>query len=173
MPQPLYSTALVRPLLIGLGITVMTVAIHGLALRMTVRFVRRQRRLGRAGVRFWKDFAIVTAVMLLTLSAHLTEMAVWASFFELWAGEFQNFATAFYQSAENYTTLGYGDIVMSASWRLLGPLEAADGMLMFGVSTAMIFAVIQSLLQQRLSEPSERPTGLRQLRPPTGRDTLT
>jgi len=39
--------------------------------------------------------------------------------------------------------------VMSPSWRLLGPLEAVDGMLMFGVSTAMIFAVIQRLLESR------------------------
>ena len=49
----------------------------------------------------------------------------------------------------NYTTLGYGDVVMTPSWRLLGPLEAADGMLMFGVSTAVIFAVIQRLLLMR------------------------
>jgi hypothetical protein len=38
---------------------------------------------------------------------------------------------------------------MTPSWRLLGPLEAANGMLMFGVSTAMIFAVIQRLIQAR------------------------
>jgi len=49
----------------------------------------------------------------------------------------------------NYTSLGYGDVVMSASWKLLGPLEAADGLLMFGISTAMIFAVIQRLVQPR------------------------
>jgi Ion channel len=63
-----------------------------------------------------------------------------------------DFGAAFYHSAENYTTLGYGDVVMSASWRLLGPFEAADGMLMFGVSTAMIFAVIQRLVEIRLPD---------------------
>ena len=68
-------------------------------------------------------------------------------------GEFRDFAAAFYSSAENYTTLGYGDVVMSAPWRLLGPLEAADGMLMFGVTTAMIFSVIQRLVWTRLGEP--------------------
>jgi hypothetical protein len=50
----------------------------------------------------------------------------------------------------NYTSLGYGDIVMSASWKLFGPLEAADGLLMFGLSAAMIFAVIQRLFQTRV-----------------------
>jgi len=55
--------------------------------------------------------------------------------------------TAYYHSAVNYTSLGYGDLIMSPSWKLLGPLETADGMLLFGVSTAMIFAVIQRLVE--------------------------
>jgi len=45
--------------------------------------------------------------------------------------------------------LGYGDVVMSASWKLLAPLETADALLMFGISTAMVFAVIQQLLRER------------------------
>ena len=45
------------------------------------------------------------------------------------------FAVAFSHSAVNYTTLGYGDIVMSPHWRLLGPLEAASGTLAFGWSS--------------------------------------
>ena len=51
-----------------------------------------------------------------------------------------------------YTTLGYGDLIMTQSWRLLGPLEAANGMLMFGVSTALIFALIQRMLQARFKD---------------------
>ena len=43
-------------------------------------------------------------------------------------------------------------MIMTARWRLLGPLEAANGMLMFGVSTAMIFAVIQRLVRARVPE---------------------
>ena len=59
---------------------------------------------------------------------------------------------AFYHSAVNYTTLGYGDLLLTPSWRLLGPLEAANGALMFGVSTAMVFAVIQRLLLTRFED---------------------
>ena len=95
--------------------------------------------------------SIVAGATLLALLAHLVEIAAWALVFGL-CGEFPNFAAAFYSSAENYTTLGYGDVVMSAAWRLLGPLEAADGMLMFGVTTAMIFAIIQRLVQSRLQD---------------------
>ena len=86
---------------------------------------------------------------LVALTAHLLEMAAWALVF-VRCGEFQDFATAFCHSAGSYTTLGCGAVVMSARWRLLGPLEAADGMLMFGVTTATIFVVIQRLVRSRL-----------------------
>jgi hypothetical protein len=55
----------------------------------------------------------------------------------------------------NYTTLGDSDNVMSPSWKLLAPLEAANGMLMFGVSTTMPFAVIQRLIQTRHGESGD------------------
>jgi Ion channel len=139
------------PLTVGVAATIATIFIHALALITIVHFVRHERRLGRAGVHFFKDVTIVASAVQVALAAHMIEIAAWALAFEL-CGEFRNFAAAFYSSAENYTTLGYGDVVMSARWRLLGPLEAADGMLMFGVTTAMIFAVIQRLLQTRLGD---------------------
>ena len=64
-------------------------------------------------------------------------------------GEFAGFGTACYHSAVNYTSLGYGDLIMSPSWKLLGPLKTADGMLLFGVSTAIIFAVLQRLVEAK------------------------
>ena len=67
-------------------------------------------------------------------------------------GEFQAFGTAYYHSAVNYTTLGYGDLLLTPSWRLLGPLEATNGALMFGVSAAMVFAVIQRLVLARYED---------------------
>ena len=139
------------PLAIGVGMTFCTIVIHALALITTVHFVRYERRLGRAGVGFWTDVIIAAVTVLLALAAHLIEIAAWAVVFTL-CDEFTHFAAAFYHSAVNYTSLGYGDVVMSASWKLLGPLETADGMLMFGVSTAMLFAVILRLLQTRLRD---------------------
>jgi Ion channel len=137
------------PIIVGTATTVVTIVIHALALRTVIQFVRHQRLHGRAGVHFSMDVIIVAGATLLAFVAHLAEVALWALVFVL-CGEFPDFAAAIYHSAENYTTLGYGDVVMSASWRLLGPLEAGDGMLMFGVSTALIFAVISSLVEARL-----------------------
>jgi hypothetical protein len=87
----------------------------------------------------------------LALAAHLVEIAVWALLFMV-CGEFPAFAMACYHSAVNYTTLGYGDVVMTASWKFLGPLEAANGLLLFGVSTALVFAVIQRVAQARFAD---------------------
>jgi hypothetical protein len=131
-----------------------TILIHALAVMATVTFVRHERRLGRAGVSFWNDVGIVTLAMSFALAAHLVEVALWAVLFII-CGEFPDLGTAYYHSAVNYTTLGYGDLVMTPSWRMLGPLEAADGMLMFGVSTAIIFALIQRLIHDRFVDLRE------------------
>jgi hypothetical protein len=149
MPSPSSEeVAVVLPLLVSLVTTLTTIVIHGFALIAVLHTVRREYLLGRAGIRFWRDVVIITMVTQLALVAHVVEIAIWAAVLSL-CGEFTRFAGAFYESAMNYTSLGYGDVVMSASWKLLGPLEAANGLLMFGVSTALIFAVTQRLVQSR------------------------
>jgi hypothetical protein len=145
-----HGIAVLLPLIVGAATTACTIVIHALALMTIVHYVRREHRLGLAGVRFWKDVSIVAAIALLALAAHLAEIAGWAWVISL-CGQVPDFAAAFYHSALNYTTLGDCDPVTSPSWKLLGPLEAADGMLMFGISTAMLFTVIQRLVQTRFS----------------------
>ena len=139
---------------LSLGPILATIVIHAIALIAVVTIVRREYLLGRAGTRFWRDLAIVTTATQLALIAHLMEITIWAAVLDL-CGEFNRFAAAFYHSAMNYTSLGYGDVVMSASWKLLGPLEAANGLLMFGISTAMIFTVVQRLVQFRFGHQRE------------------
>lgn len=142
------------PLVVGSLAFMGTVFLHSLPLRATVAFVRRERHLGRAGKGYWSDLAIVFRGMTYVASGHLAEVALWAGIFVL-AGEFRGFGEAFYHSAVNYTTLGYGDVIMSPSWRLLGPMEAATGMLMFGVSAALVFTIIQRLVESRFTDLKE------------------
>jgi hypothetical protein len=146
-----HQIAIWIPLAVSLFTAAGTMFIHALPLRATVDFVRYEKKFRRAGRGFWGDFGAVVLVVSYALLAHLLEMALWAVLFVV-CGEFPGFGNAFYHSAVNFTTLGYGDIVMRPSWRLLGPLEAANGVLMFGVSTAMIFAVIQRLVQARFTD---------------------
>src|SRR6266508_1485655 len=149
--------AILVPLGVARTRTFSTVIIQALALMPVIHFVRYELRLGRAGVLFWRDVRIVAGATLVALAAHLVAIATWALVFSL-CGEFSHLAVAVYHSGMNYTTLGDSDMVMSPSWRLLASLEAANGMLMFGVSTAILFAVIQRLIQTRLSEPNTQET---------------
>jgi hypothetical protein len=142
------QVAVLTPMAVGAIAVICTIFIHALAFGATVNFFRYEKRVGRAGSGLRVDLAIVVSVMLFAFIAHLAEIGLWAWLFVI-CREFQGFGIAYYHSAVNYTTLGYGDVIMSPSWKLLGPLEAADGALMFGVSTAMIFAVTQRLLLVR------------------------
>jgi hypothetical protein len=148
LPIQVAQVATLRPLAVGIAVVLGTIVIHALALAATINLVRREQRIGHAGASFWIDLAIVVVAILIAFTAHLVEIALWAGAFML-CGEFAAFGAAFDHSAVNYTTLGYGDVVMTPSWRLLGPLEAANGMLLFGVTTAIIFAVIQRLIRAR------------------------
>jgi hypothetical protein len=75
------------------------------------------------------------------------EIALWAFALDI-SGAVADLSAAIYSSAGSYTTVG-SDIVLPLRWKLLGPFEAVCGMLMFGVSTAFIFAVIQRLIHAR------------------------
>ena len=143
-----HRVAILIPLAVSAVVVLCTIVIHALALSGTVNFFRREKQHGRVGVSFGTDVLIVALAILVAFLAHLLEIALWAWLFIL-CKEFQDFGTAYYHSAVNYTTLGYGDVIMTPAWRLLGPLEAANGALMFGVSTAMIFAVTQRLILTR------------------------
>src|ERR1700677_363736 len=145
---------LLVPIAVGSAAVIGSILIHALPLSATIAFVRREKKLGHLGLNFRKDMGVVTRTILYAFVAHLIEMALWAAVFVM-CGEFSDFATAYYHSAVNYTSLGYGDIIMSPRWKLLGPLETADGMLLFGVSTAMIFAVILRLVEARFGELKE------------------
>ncbi len=139
------------PLVVGVGAVVCTIFVHAFALAATVNLYRYQRERGRAGAGALIDLAIVALVISFAFVAHLIEIALWATLLAL-CGEFQEFGIAYYCSAVNYTTLGYGDVLLTPSWRLLGPLEATNGALMFGVSAAMVFAVIQRLVLARFED---------------------
>jgi hypothetical protein len=146
-----HTIAILVPVAVGIATISCTILIHSLPLSATVDFVRREKRLGHVGVGYWTDTKIVTRVIGYALAAHLIEIALWAIVFVM-CGEFTDFGAAYYHSAVNYTSLGYGDLIMSPRWRLLGPLETANGMLLFGVSTALIFALIQRLVGARYSD---------------------
>lgn len=145
------QVAVLLPVVAGSIAFLCTILIHSLALGAAVNLFRHERKLGRAGSGLWIDLGIFVLAISFAFIAHLTEIALWAALFMV-CGEFKSLELAYYHSASNYTTLGSGGLIMTSSWRLLGPLEAADGALMFGVSTAMIFTIAQRLMRAKFRD---------------------
>ena len=136
-------------LLLGTGLLVASLLSFTIAISLVVSLMSRVIRTGYSGESFWKNVAIMIVITLVMAAMHLMEIALWATAFQA-SSEISTFEKAFYFSAQNYTTLGYGDIVPSDRWRLLGPLEAINGLLLFGLSTAVMFAALSRLVSGRL-----------------------
>ena len=82
--------------------------------------------------------ATVSVLML----AHLTEVLVWSFAYTI-VGIAPDGTDLIYFAFVNYTTLGYGDVIPLERWRLLAPMTAMNGVLLFGWSTAVIFQVLR------------------------------
>ena len=87
--------------------------------------------------------ALLVAMVIMMLGNFL-QIVIWGWLFYL-LGEFPVFYEAVYHSGVNFTSLGYGDVVMSTDRKLLGPLEALNGILMLGLSSAALVAILQHL----------------------------
>ena len=96
----------------------------------------------------------LTRLVSLLLVLHLAEVAIWAGAYAA-VGLFSDFETSLYYSLKCYTTVGYGDILPAARWRLLGPIEAAVGILMLGWSTGFIVAAVQRIYNPRLDSSTK------------------
>lgn len=128
-------------MVINLGIQVMAVSI-------LIRYFTNRFEAGELKPTFANDAKVLSVVMGVLMVGHFFMFATWSLLF-MWLGEFEDFATAFYHSTVNFTSLGYGDIVMSEERRLLGALEAANGVLMFGLTAGAILSVMNGLFTRR------------------------
>ena len=95
----------------------------------------------------WSSLIVINGVMMILIIGNLAQLTVWALIFWI-LGEFNEISAAIYHSAVNFATLGYGDFVMSDRHKLLGPLEAINGVLMIGVSTATLMSVFQDTMRK-------------------------
>jgi hypothetical protein len=77
---------------------------------------------------------------------HFLEVCLWSGFYR-WRC-FPSWESAFYFSAASYSTVGYGDLVLPARWRLLGPIESVAGVLMCGLSASFLFSVVTFMIQK-------------------------
>lgn len=113
------------------------------------------RHIGRryAHEHFWQGrmaIAILIRTVLILIALHTIEIMLWAGSYIVLTpdGELASFEEAVYFSFVTFTTLGYGDITLSEGWRILSGIEALNGILLIGWTTAMLFAVVQRMWRE-------------------------
>ncbi|QFU75271.1 potassium channel protein [Halioglobus maricola] len=139
-------------LIIGMGVMVICLFVQALLVVLSIGFYARHRD-PESGPSFFSTLGVISGVMLVLVMGNFIQIAIWAALF-IQLDEFTDFYTAFYHSAVNFATLGYGDIVMSEEHRILGPLQSVNGVLMVGVSTAVMMSSLQDALR-RIRESRE------------------
>ncbi len=149
---------MLAPILVGTALFVLALVCSAAVTALIVRAVVVLFRRGYGGASFWKNVVVMLVATLLSAGGHFMVIVLWAIAF-LACGAVADFETALYYSAVNYTTLGYGDIVIKDDWwRLLGPTEAVNGILLLGLSTAILFAILSRLFENRLKRgPAAEP----------------
>ena len=123
-----------------------TVTVHAAGLAWLLTLLRKPRVLPPA--RPWPIAWLVIRITWTLLLIHAAEITVWGVFY-LWAGCLPTFSSALYFSAVTYATVGYGDILLPISWRMLAPIEGLTGILMCGLSASLFFAVISRMFGSR------------------------
>jgi hypothetical protein len=131
--------------LVGAIVSVINIMIHALVTVGAAGIARR------AGLRHTKRprlhlMTVMAATAATLMVAHTLEMLVWALAYAI-VGAVPGGSELLYFAFVNYTTLGYGDITPVPAWRLLGPMTAMNGILLFGWSTAVLFEVLRKTVE--------------------------
>ena len=135
---------MLRQIMFGGAVSLANIAVHALAMMfiLRVRIVVHANVPSRPALRL---IGVMIAAVSMLMVAHLIEIGIWSIAYALVDAAAQG-ADDFYFAFVNYTTLGYGDIVPTERWRLLGPITAMNGVLLFGWSTAVIFQILRTTI---------------------------
>ena len=132
---------MMQNVLLGALLLVITCGMHLGAMTLVIRLLGLEGGPVRKWFRRSRAFP-VGEVVLVMANVSMLEVLLWA-FAYMALGEIKELEAAFYFSMATFTTLGYGDIVLDQSWRLLASFQAATGIIMFGWTTANLMTVVQ------------------------------
>jgi hypothetical protein len=138
---------MLRQLAFGSMVSLGNIAVHALAMIAVIRVARgaAARSLSLPTLRLG---IVMIATVGVLMATHMCEIAIWSLAYAIVDATAEE-ANRLYFAFVNYTTLGYGDIVPVPRWRLLGPMTAMNGVLLFGWSTAVIFEVLSLTLRRK------------------------
>jgi polyferredoxin len=138
---------MLRQLLVGGAVSLGNIAIHAVVMAMVVSTARLALKWKHRPRQAWLA-AVMVAIVGMLLIAHFAEVITWSFAYAI-LDVIPPGADTLYFAFVNYTTLGYGDVVPVEHWRLLGPMAAMNGVLLFGWSTAVIFEVMRQAMRNR------------------------
>lgn len=141
---------MLKNLLLAIPVIVLCMFLQAVMVAVAVRYYTRKSHQARRRDSIVHDVGVLSTIMIILLLGNFIQVVVWAGLF-VYLDEFSLISDAVYHSAVNFATLGYGDVVMSAKHKLLGPLEAANGAIMFGVSTAIMVGATQDMISKKIS----------------------
>ena len=137
---------MLRLSLIGSALIAITVLIHAIGTTAWVRHLSKKYT-GDSPARGRSAMLVLVYTALIVFALHTLEIVIWALAYLalIPINELASFEEAVYFSFVTFTTLGYGDITLSEGWRLLSGIEALNGIILVGWTTAMIFSVVQHI----------------------------
>ena len=135
---------MLRQFLVSIAVSGCNIAIHAIVMAAVLWAARLadQRATSRQSLRL---VAVMIATVSVLMAAHIAEVIVWSLAYMM-VGAAPPGTDFIYFAFVNYTTLGYGDVTPIERWQLLGPMTAMNGVLLFGWSTAVIFAVLRKTM---------------------------
>ena len=142
---------MLQQLMIGAFVLSLTVVVHALFIWAAISIDHR-RGWTRGEGQFLKEVPVLIFSAVWILIAHILEIGIWAATL-LKLGIFDAMEPAVYFSIVTFTTLGFGGIELPLEWRLIGGLIAANGFLLFGLSTAFLVEFINRM-RRRNHHPS-------------------
>ena len=128
-------------ILLGCLLVVVTTFVHASGMILSLGMLRAVHVARWAHRSLLTRAATVSSVVLLMFLVTLIESMIWAAVY-VGVGAIPDLSEALYFSVITFTSVGYGDIVIEGDWRHLSGFEAANGTIMFGWTTALIFAVV-------------------------------
>jgi Ion channel len=140
-------------LLVGSSVSAFNIILHASVTMIAVPIARAAARRGPSRPLLYLA-GVMIATSLVLMAAHILEVFVWSVAYAI-VNAAPDDANLVYFAFVNYTTLGYGDVTPLAKWRLLGPMTAMNGVLMFGWSTALLFEVLIKTIGQHAALTSE------------------
>jgi hypothetical protein len=135
---------------IGAILILLTTAVHAGGMSLSLRSIRNQTTLDGSRWRLSHVSRVGEVVLTMYLVA-IVEVLIWGAAY-LALGIVEGVEEAIYFSAVTFTTLGYGDVVLDGSRRLLSAIEAVNGIIMFGWSTAIVINAVQRVYSNRQAD---------------------